>query len=57
MHNKSILELLNPDNCVLALIDHQPQMFFGIESSSRDAIINNVVGLAKAAKILMFLLF
>lgn len=51
MMNKSLLELLNPDNCVVILIDHQPQMFFGIESASRAAIMNNVVGLAKAAKI------
>ncbi len=49
--NKSILELLNPDNCTLILIDHQPQMFFGVESANRETIINNVVGLAKAAKI------
>lgn len=49
--NKSSLELLTPDNCAVILIDHQPQMFFGIESTSREKIINNVVGLAKAAKI------
>lgn len=49
--NKSSLELLTPNNCTLVLIDHQPQMFFGVESTNRAAIINNVVGLAKAAKI------
>lgn len=49
--NKSSLELLNPQNCVFALIDHQPQMFFSVESANRETIINNVVGLAKAAKI------
>jgi nicotinamidase-related amidase len=49
--NKSSLELLTPSNCALALIDHQPQMFFGVESMNRETIINNVVGLAKAAKI------
>lgn len=49
--NKSPLELLTPDNCAVILIDHQPQMFFGVESASRQTIINNVVGLAKAAKI------
>lgn len=49
--NKSSLELLTPTNCTLALIDHQPQMFFGVESSNRETIINNVLGLAKAAKI------
>lgn len=51
MTNKSALELLTPDNCTLILIDHQPQMFFGVESHSRAMIMNNVVGLAKAAKI------
>lgn len=49
--NKSSLELLTPDNCILILIDHQPQMFFGVESQNRAIIMNNVVGLAKAAKI------
>ena len=48
--NKS-LELLTPANCALILIDHQPQMFFGVESADRATIANNVVGLAKAAKI------
>lgn len=49
--NKSSLELLTPNNCMLLLIDHQPQMFFGVESANRETIVNNVVGLAKAAKI------
>jgi nicotinamidase-related amidase len=49
--NKSSLELLTPHNCAVILIDHQPQMFFGVESASRQTIINNVVGLAKAARI------
>ena len=49
--NKSSLELLTPNNCTVILIDHQPQMFFGVESANRETIMNNVVGLAKAAKI------
>ncbi len=49
--NQSPLELLTPSNCALILIDHQPQMFFGVESGNRATIMNNVVGLAKAAKI------
>lgn len=49
--NKSALDLLTPDNCTLILIDHQPQMFFGVESAHRQTIKNNVLGLAKAAKI------
>ena len=43
--------LLTPDNCVVALIDHQPQMLFGVTSIDRQALINNVVGFSKAAKL------
>jgi nicotinamidase-related amidase len=43
--------LLTPDNCMLLLVDHQPQMYFGVGSHDGGAIINAVVGLAKAAKI------
>jgi len=43
--------LLTPDNCVVALIDFQPQMLFGVSNFDRQTIINNVVALAKAAKI------
>src|SRR2546423_13676805 len=42
--------LLTPDNCVLILIDHQPFQFAGLRSHDTQSIINNVVGLAKAAK-------
>ncbi|MEM9103578.1 MAG: hydrolase [Pseudomonadota bacterium] len=44
-------KLLTPDNCVIAFIDHQPQMSFGVQSHDRQAIKNNTIGLAKAAKI------
>jgi nicotinamidase-related amidase len=43
--------LLTPDNCVVALIDHQPQMLFGVFCFDRQSIINNTVALAKAAKV------
>jgi len=46
--------LLTPDNCVLMLIDHQAHQAFqfaGIGSHNTQTIINNVVGLAKSAKI------
>ncbi|SEM57994.1 Nicotinamidase-related amidase [Stigmatella aurantiaca] len=43
--------LLTPDNCVLLLIDHQPFQFAGLRSHDTQTIINNVVGLAKAAKL------
>lgn len=44
-------KLLTPSNCVIAFIDHQPQMSFGVQSHDRQAIKNNTIGLAKAAKI------
>ena len=47
----SMRELLNPQNCVVIFIDHQPQMTFGVTSIDRQALTNNVVGLAKAAKV------
>src|SRR6202795_1597079 len=43
--------LLTPDNCVVALIDHQPQMLFGVANFDRQAIINNGVALAKATRV------
>src|SRR5216683_3223358 len=43
--------LLTPDNCVVALIDHQPQMLFGTSNFDRQAIINNTVALGKAARV------
>jgi nicotinamidase-related amidase len=43
--------LLTPDNCVVAMIDLQPQMLFGVSSFDRQSIINNNIALAKAAKV------
>ena len=43
--------LLTPDNCVVALIDHQPQMLFGVSNFDRQTIINNTVALAKATQV------
>ncbi|MGF1605755.1 MAG: hydrolase [Rhodothalassiaceae bacterium] len=45
------LNLLTPDNCQLIFIDHQPQMAFGVQSIDRQTLKNNVVALAKAAKL------
>jgi nicotinamidase-related amidase len=45
------LEVLTPKNCQLIIIDHQPQMAFGVQSIDRQVLKNNTVGLAKAAKI------
>jgi nicotinamidase-related amidase len=43
--------LLTPDNCALLLIDHQPFQFAGLRSHDTQTIVNNVVGLAKTAKV------
>ena len=43
--------LLTPDNCVVALIDLQPQMLFGTANFDRQAIINNNLVLSKAARV------
>src|SRR5215216_4475527 len=43
--------LLTPENSVLILIDHQPFQFAGLRSHDSQTIINNVVGLAKTAKV------
>ena len=45
------LEVLTPQNSQLIFIDQQPQMAFGVQSIDRQALKNNTVGLAKAAKI------
>jgi nicotinamidase-related amidase len=45
------LEVLTPQNSQLIIIDQQPQMAFGVQSMDRQALKNNVVGLAKAAKV------
>jgi nicotinamidase-related amidase len=47
----SKLELLTPKNSQLIFIDQQPQMAFGVQSMDRQVLKNNVVALAKAAKI------
>ncbi len=45
------LDLLTPANCQMIFIDQQPQMAFGVQSIDRQTLKNNVVGLAKGAKI------
>jgi nicotinamidase-related amidase len=45
------LELLTPVNSQLIFIDQQPQMAFGVASIDRQMLKNNVVALAKAAKL------
>ncbi|MFH8397450.1 hydrolase [Streptomyces anulatus] len=43
--------LLTPEESVLVLIDHQPFQFANLNSHEPTMIVNNVVGLAKAAKV------
>lgn len=43
--------LLTPDNCVVTMIDLQPQMLFGVANFDRQTVINNNLILAKAARI------
>src|SRR2546427_1399915 len=43
--------LLTPDNCVVTMIDLQPQMLFGVANFDRQTVINNNVALAKAARV------
>jgi nicotinamidase-related amidase len=42
--------LLTPEESVLVLVDHQPFQFANLHSHEPTMIVNNVVGLAKAAK-------
>jgi nicotinamidase-related amidase len=45
------LEQLSPANSQVIFIDHQPQMAFGVHSIDRQTLKNNVVALAKSAKV------
>src|SRR5216683_6594223 len=43
--------LLTPEECVVVLIDHQPFQFANLHSHEPTMIVNNVIGLAKTAKV------
>lgn len=45
------LDVLTPQNSQLIFIDQQPQMAFGVQSIDRQTLKNNVVALAKAARV------
>ncbi|MDJ0675075.1 MAG: hydrolase [Calothrix sp. MO_167.B42] len=47
----SKIELLTPQNSVLLVIDHQPQMVFGVANIDRQTLKNNAVALLKSAKV------
>lgn len=51
MSAASINKLLTPQNCVFIFIDHQPQMAFGVTSIDRQMLKNNVIAMAKTAKL------
>ena len=51
MTKTQIPTLLDPTNCVLVMIDFQPQMVFGVSSIDGQSLVNNATGLAKAAKV------
>lgn len=50
-------ELLTDKNSLLVLVDYQPSMLKSIGSGDKSLIMSAVVGAAKAANILKFLLF
>lgn len=43
--------LLDPQDVAILLIDHEPQMFFGVEGACRNSVLNAVTAMAKTAKI------
>ena len=47
----TVHSLLTPENSTVIFIDHQPQMIFGVANIDRQSLVNNTVGLAKAAKV------
>ena len=51
MSKTGLKALLTPEETVLVLIDHQPFQFANLNSHEPTMIVNNVIGLAKAAKV------
>lgn len=47
---RQIQGLLNPEETVVLLVDHQPMTLFGVLSHDPHTVVNNVVALAKTAK-------
>ena len=43
--------LLDPAQSVIMIVDEQPQLFFGVESTSCAAVVNNAIGLARTARL------
>ncbi len=51
MPKNGLNALVTPEESILVLIDHQPYQFANLHSHEPTLIVNNVVGLAKAAKV------
>src|SRR3954449_7855228 len=51
MSKTGLQALLTPKNSVLLLIDHQPFQFANLHSHEPTMVVNNVIGLAKTAKV------
>ncbi len=51
MSKTGLQALLTPDDSVLLLIDHQPFQFSNLHSHEPTMVVNNVIGLAKTAKV------
>jgi nicotinamidase-related amidase len=51
MNKIGLKALLTPEDSVLLLIDHQPFQFANLHSHEPTMVVNNVVGLAKGAKV------
>lgn len=51
MTKTGLQALLTPEESVLLLIDHQPFQFANLHSHEPTMVVNNVVGLAKGAKV------
>lgn len=51
MSKTGLNALLRPEDSILVLIDHQPYQFSNLNSHDATTIVNNVVGLAKGAKV------
>ena len=49
--NSAFYEQLTPDNCAMLLIDHQAGLFLGVQSMDQQVLKNNVIALAKTAKV------
>ena len=51
MSKTGLQALLTPEDSVLLLIDHQPFQFSNLHSHEPTMVVNNVIGLAKTAKV------